>query len=880
MNDNHKKMKSVNVGAYAKYATALYDAGFRHIIPVDGKRPVESGWQNSNDSREVIEKKSNNGLGRMNIGLCFGKGKTPLIGIDIDITDKIVSEKILESFWQRFGKDGFPVRIGKAPKLMIIAATDREFTKKKLNCGQYGAIELLGKGQQGVIKGVHPDTRMNYKYQDAEEFSIDKIELWQIGRIELPHIVEWMNQLSESIKELSDVVNNTVQLHSTPINSIQHQLFDFNEELEELENLEDLDLSVTGSTNEGVGSTESSGRSSEGDVNIFDLEDFSDQIGYGQFTTDEIKKVLSRIDNNIENNEWVKVGQALQHWDPIEGLKLWEQWSIGGETYKAGETAKRWKSFNIDHGITIGTLFHFAGVSAKKLLKARDKNKSDKKKANKVQHQVTLLKDRIKRANITELKQDVCPDIAITVNIDAIDREALALAIQSRLKDLDGTKYSIAAVRKMITPVRGNIVDKEAWYKEWLFVVQHDKFFNLSERQEYGTQGFNIKCGQYVPYSEQGGKQTAVRFVSDNGLLKTISQAMYLPGCDDLVCYYNNKEVLNTFNSDSIPDQSANMNDKGKAYIKLIYEHFKHLLGSSEYAKLLINYIAHVRQHPGKIIGWAPLIQSAHGLGKTFIHELVKVVLGITNVQDVSANAIMSTFNDWAQGALMNVCEEILISGHNRYDALNAVKSCITNQQAAINGKGIRVLTVPNKTNYIFLTNYRNALPLDSTERRFCVLFSPISSAEEFAETLSVSLEQYFTELYDGLSTYCEQICHFFANHKIPDSFYKQKVAPRTVSFDMMLATEKSGTEGLLEIEQLLKKGGHLYCKDAISSTDLFHDLEEKYEIMISNNSKNALLKKLGYSQMPNPIKIENKNRRIWVKKHLSNNEIRKLLES
>ena len=77
------------------------------------------------------------------------------------------------------------------------------------------------------------------------------------------------------------------------------------------------------------------------------------------YSRKEVESALATIDSDCDNQEWVKVGMALHHWDEVTGLELWEEWSLGGSTYKKGETKRRWSSFS-EGDITIKSLFYMA----------------------------------------------------------------------------------------------------------------------------------------------------------------------------------------------------------------------------------------------------------------------------------------------------------------------------------------------------------------------------------------------------------------------------------------------------------------------------------------------------------------------------------------
>lgn len=94
-----------------------------------------------------------------------------------------------------------------------------------------------------------------------------------------------------------------------------------------------------------------------------DLKNFDDLISdkkYSNLSEKEVLDILAELDPSMKNDDWVKVGMALHNWDEKRGLKLWEKWSKGGNNYKEGETAKRWKSFKSGGGITLGTIIHMS----------------------------------------------------------------------------------------------------------------------------------------------------------------------------------------------------------------------------------------------------------------------------------------------------------------------------------------------------------------------------------------------------------------------------------------------------------------------------------------------------------------------------------------
>lgn len=73
-----------------------------------------------------------------------------------------------------------------------------------------------------------------------------------------------------------------------------------------------------------------------------------------------IEDALSHLSPDCDRETWVKIGQAIHAALDADGFDVWDQWSRGGSSYKAGDAKDVWKSFRPGGGIGIGTLFHYA----------------------------------------------------------------------------------------------------------------------------------------------------------------------------------------------------------------------------------------------------------------------------------------------------------------------------------------------------------------------------------------------------------------------------------------------------------------------------------------------------------------------------------------
>lgn len=87
------------------------------------------------------------------IGIAAGR----IIGIDIDVLDSSAVAHEIEALAKRLLGDTPAVRIGRAPKRLLVYRAVQPFAGFK-----YPPIEVLGLGQQFIAYGIHPDTGQPY----------------------------------------------------------------------------------------------------------------------------------------------------------------------------------------------------------------------------------------------------------------------------------------------------------------------------------------------------------------------------------------------------------------------------------------------------------------------------------------------------------------------------------------------------------------------------------------------------------------------------------------------------------------------------------------------------------------------------------------------
>lgn len=587
------------------------------------------------------------------------------------------------------------------------------------------------------------------------------------------------------------------------------------------------------------------------------------------WSEERVLQMLAKLDPSMGYDDWMRVGMALHDWDPILGLQYWEDWSKAGENYEKNATSVKWRSFSIGGGVTLGTISHMVKVV------------NFDETLDKVQQYI----ERIKHADEKVLQFDICPKLK-TEELDAINRGKLAKALQVRFKELTDTTVPIGNIRMLISSqqvVSGHFIEDQEqpeWCKDWIYVNSHAGFVNIHTLELNKAESFNLENGKYIPMSEGGTKMSATKYVCDRGFVDKVSSIAYLPQYEGLICNIEGKRVLNSFNKNSLPIMAKEYSPEGLKYIQRVERHIRLLCGNDHDANIFMCWIAHQVQYPGRLILWAPLFQSIEGIGKSFIGGILRTCLGDRNIGTVSPTQITSDFNGWATNHVVNILEEIRVTGHNRHECINALKPLITDRVIQINQKGVNQYMTTNTTNYCGFTNFRDALPVIETDRRWWIKYVQIESLEQLEEMVGESVSTYFPKLFDGLHDYGGELHKWFSEFTITKEFMLIKQAPMTEEKLLMISTEEYGFTGLNELRDMVRDGGFYYNNMCVSSVDLFQDFLFKHpEITLDNRQKQNLMKKMGFSCLPTPVKIDGKARKIWAKRPMSVKEVKEILK-
>ena len=695
-----------NSGPLAYLGSRLIDNGYSIVpIAVGKKAPGFDNWSKIRSTKPQLEEWITSGHRQSGAGILTKH--TP--AVDIDVRNEAIALEAEEKAREIFGDA--PLRIGMAPKRLLVFRTDSPFRKMRSNkyedeWGDLHQIEILGDGQQFVAYHTHPDTGKPYRWPDEKldekgktvkrggPLTINAHELTDITIEQCEAFIEWFEQRAAKESDWKVVKKRR-----------------------------DSDLAAIDSSNPFLE-----------DTRAIDISE------------EELRNRLMMVPNPDDYDTWIQVGMALHHQfdGSDDGMDMWNEWSETADNYDKDALERRWADFAIEGKKR-------APITARFILRLSKEAAAESAAA-------LTMKLRDNFANAKDKAQwDKARDESREAEIDHLSRMALATLAKERLDSIMSTKTPLSEVKKAIAYSPKNGEDKPGWIEPFVYDVSDDRFYDTDRKFSATQQGFNAMFDRKAMTKKDvlDGKSAPTSTASALALnlyrITVVNGRRYEPGADKIF-YREDGVFANTYPEHEIPELPEKLLPRDKVAIKRVKAHVRHLLEKPEERRLLVDWLSWVVQNPGQHANWSILLQGVEGDGKSFFGMLLRAVMGVSNVQMLNAHILESPFTDWVVGQCVTCIEEVrLIKATNKYELLNRIKPFITNDIIEVHPKGKPTYDAKNTTSYLLFSNFRDALPLDDDGRRYCVMFSQWQRKDKL-DAFKDENPDYYQELYDTLS--------------------------------------------------------------------------------------------------------------------------------
>lgn len=733
-----------------KHGIALVDQGYT-VVPIQqGKKaPGFDGWQKAKGSSHQVKEWLENGFKNAGVGIITKF----TCAIDIDCRDEAAAIFFEQWCVEHIGKA--PVRIGQAPKRLLLYRTSEPFSKRSSNAyldewGDKQQIEVLGNGQQFVAFHIHPDTGKPYYWIDeVSPLTVRAVDLVELSGEQIETLIAEFEVYA--IKQGWSLAKKG---RAAPKSAV------------DLDNpwIED-----------------------SAPVQISDVE---------------LRSRLLMVPGADDYDTWYQIGMSLYHQYDGEqdGFDLWNEWSETADNYDHDALERHWKSFKIDGKKK-------APLTARYILRLS----KEAVERTAVELSVKLRDAFINAKDLVEWEK--ARQMAREAEIDGLARSALSVVAKDRRDAITGTKTSLTEIKKAISYLPKKMENTPTWAEGWVYDTSDDKFLHTERKITCTKQGFDAMYDRYALTKKDllDGKNSPSQAASALALnvyrIATVDGRRYMPGRDAI---YRDPDgtFANTYPEHEIPDKPESAVPRDKRNIERVKVHIAHLLKEMSEQRMLLDWLSWVVQNPGKHVNYAVLLQGVEGDGKSFFGELMRAVMGVSNVSMLNAGSIInSDFTDWAYGQCLACVEEVRIVGRHRgsdkWDAINRIKPFVTNNIVEVHPKGKAIFNVHNTTSYLMFSNFKDALPLDENTRRYLVLFSKWQRKEDI-RTFVDEHPDYYLRLYGAVAESAGALRQWLLDHEQAEDFNPMGNAPETAALRTMI--RKSKSEFIQVIDEIIEE--------------------------------------------------------------------------
>ena len=437
-----------------------------------------------------------------------------------------------------------------------------------------------------------------------------------------------------------------------------------------------------------------------------------------------------------------------------------------------------------------------------------------------------------------------------SVDWSDVDRERLAKALQHQVRSLTGAAVPIATVRGWLRAPRGGAgAGGPEWLDDWCYVTDGDKYFHLKSKTSVTPRGFDAINSHLMPMSQDGiRRESASDWAIRVWNIRTVGNVVYAPGLGETFAMLGT-EWANTYRDDSVPDEA----EGGEGAIAVVQAHLELLFPDDRERALLMSWMSHNVKCPGKKIRWAPYVYGPQGAGKTYVLELLAMVMGSENVRSLSGSTLLSDFNGWACGHALVGIEEVYQSGH-LFETEEKLKGPIANNSVDVHRKGRDSYCVPNFTNYLLLSNHPDGLPIGEGDRRLFFLRCAVTTEQ----AVSLAGAGYYDRLFDvtrgNVGALRRWLLREVEWHK---DFDPEGRAPVTRAREMVIQMSRSD----LDVASDDVLGG----RDVVSTDWVCAELKKRGVEELRTRSLSKVLERRGFEFVKH-VWFDGRTRRIWAR--------------
>lgn len=603
-------------------------------------------------------------------------------------------------------------------------------------------------------------------------------------------------------------------------------------------------------------------------------------------TEDQIRNIVFSIPNSgpyvgMDHEDYDREGSRYyDHWFEVicgiyhetdgseEGRQIALEWSEQSPNHSQAEFDKKWPSAKHDNP-------HTRPVTFRSVI-TRSNAATKHERLLQYEHIHTQLVQAQTLDEVNEAKL-LAKQLALE---NPLQRKALAATMVTAVKRITNAAgvMTITQAQKEIAYEDPKILAVPEWCRKIAFVTEDGEFVDTTDaRRRWKREVFDMAFMRHAMTEEdiRSGASRPASPPSDLALtryhIKIVDSRGYAPWIKDYAenPYYTfeGRSFLNTYTGRFAVKQAKSLDVDDMIAIHTYEALMGNVFGTPRCQALFESCMHHIIRTKQRI-GWAPVLFSVEGTGKTLLFNLLTAMVGRNNVSTISGLALHEKFNAWAENRLIAFVEEV--GGYDRkekFDALNALKPVITNDFIPIRRMQRDTYDVPNTVNVFMTTNKADAFDMERDGGDTRLWFAtPAFHTKDEVDAFKRKNPHFYPNVVDAFTRHIPAIKRHILAKPYHADFNPGGRAPYSAQKQELIQAAKSETR--LLIEDALKEGRFDVSDELLrvsALVDVCGELDPTMAVP-EDRALSSLLKHAGFHRLDR-VMINGKRDVYWTRK-------------
>lgn len=359
------------------------------------------------------------------------------------------------------------------------------------------------------------------------------------------------------------------------------------------------------------------------------------------------------------------------------------------------------------------------------------------------------------RCDIVKMNSDLCPENAAPIPPNILEGEVFG-CVEKFIKKRDQEIRSIhgevfvkaTSVADIIPPAPPPPAVAElmgepepptdtltAWLERFIYIVDKKRVADSAVSGEWAIMTWEEFEKQHVGKKASKSMKLTTAWLCARERL-TARGVSYKPTYEPIITDSSNQKFFNSYQpSDVVPAYKYDINKIG-AFL----EHIIYLFPKDDDRESFLGWFCYTITQPLKTVTWAPVLVSKQGSGKGWILEVMKKLMGETNVKPITPDRIENQFNSFLFNSTLVCLFDMYKSKNRQLDG--KLKGYIDVEQAEANKKNAAERTEKVWANFLIFANADDDVYVEPGDRRFWLVELPDPRSPEYYNRIFAWLEE------------------------------------------------------------------------------------------------------------------------------------------